>query len=161
MTKIWTYQEDEYLERNVNHLTYKEIAQTLGISSTAVFKRAQILGLKKKQNIWVATKAQRKFIKENFGKMSVEDMAKTLNITSGRAWRVVLDLDLDNSYYPTKYNPQIIIDFKRELEKQKIKIIEALDNGSLEYADAIDAKEALDDTRKEIDDIIKYLEKRA
>ena len=161
MTKTWTYQEDEYLERNINLLTYKEIAQTLGISSTAVFKRSKILGLKKNGNVWVATKTQRKFVKENFNKMNVEEMAKELNLSCSKVWRIVLNLEINDSGYKDLYDPQIIIDFKKEIETQKNKIIEGLDNGSIEYADAIDAKEILDNASKEMNDIIKFLEKRS
>lgn len=81
MAKLWAKEEFEFLKANINEMTYKEIAKTLGRSTCSVISKAKNENIRKNKSNKIDRWAKKeiKFLKENINNKSFEEIGKTLN----------------------------------------------------------------------------------
>ena len=78
--KRWTEEDKDYLKKNFNKYTYKQLAQLLNRSVEAIKLQSKKLGLRKRvTNEWVEEDI--KYLKENINKYSYEELGQLLNRT--------------------------------------------------------------------------------
>jgi len=76
----WLPEEVEFLENNYEEMLYKDIGNILKRSYKSVSRKAEELGLKKKENrLWDSFEEQ--YLIDNYNEMPVVKIAKNLNRT--------------------------------------------------------------------------------
>lgn len=96
MRAKWSAELSELLKTYYPYTTNQETADILGISLRTVIYRAKKLGLTKACN--PLTMKRRKFIIDNFQKMSHQAMAKHLGISKVHVFRIANSINLIRSY---------------------------------------------------------------
>lgn len=105
MKTIWSEKEIEFLEHNYEGMHYKEIGILLKRSYKSVSRKAEELGLKKKENrLW--TKYEEQYLIDNYNRLPAIKIAENLN----RTYNAILNraeshnLYIDYRYCVPSYN---------------------------------------------------------
>jgi hypothetical protein len=81
--KRFTVEELEFLRENYQRLTNKELSEHLDRSIDSITSKLYELDLKRKSNPNPYTEDEKTFIRDNMGKMTISDIAKSLGRTQG------------------------------------------------------------------------------
>ncbi len=77
----WTSENDEYLKRVYGVIPVKKISQKLQKKMSAIYRRANIMHITKPRVFRFWSPGDLQFLRENYLKMSLNDLAKHLNRT--------------------------------------------------------------------------------
>mgnify|MGYP006278614541 CR=1 FL=1 len=112
----WVDREVEFLKNHYKNLTYKEIGNFLNRSYKSVSRKAEDLGLKKKENrLW--TESENQFLLVNYNKIPPIKIAQILNRTYAAVINRAesLDLYVDYRYLKPSYNEEFFDKWSVEL----------------------------------------------
>lgn len=112
----WVDREVEFLKSNYRDLTYKEIGNFLNRSYKSVSRKAEDIGLKKKENrLW--TESENQFLVVNYNKIPPIEIAQNLNRTYNAVINRAesLGLYVDYRYLKPSYNEKFFDKWSVEL----------------------------------------------
>lgn len=116
MKFIWSEKEIEFLENNYDQMYYKEIGTLLNRSYKSVSRKAEELGLKKKENrLWGI--AEEQYLIDNYNKLPVIKLAESLNRTYNSIINRAesMGLYVDYRYFKPAYNENFFDTWSIEL----------------------------------------------
>lgn len=76
----WRDEDEEFIQRSLNTMTYQEMADKLGRSFSAVVRKAQDMGLQKKKRM-VMGNEEVSFVESNYHSMTLSDISQNLGVS--------------------------------------------------------------------------------
>jgi len=116
MNVLWNEKEVEFLKNNYSNMYYKEIAKMLGRSCKSISRKAENLGLiKRDTKVW--SDYEVKYLIENYNIIPPIKIAKYLDRTyqSVTLKAHILGLKVDYRYYEPNYNEEFFDVWSNEL----------------------------------------------